>query len=157
MYVYTCSITDSKCITKLAGLWSAHSLHHGLHVYLKTCSIRASECISKLAQLRSPYSLTHGFQVYLQTLSITASKLAPSPPSSTPQSTYDHDLELYLQTCSITILEWISKFPRLRFGEMLEEEGRQSIMNTPLRLAWYPMVFAEDQRYQLEELRMRVK
>jgi len=52
--VQSCSITASKCISKLARLRPPSSHDHGLQVHLQTRSIMASKCISQLARSRPP-------------------------------------------------------------------------------------------------------
>jgi hypothetical protein len=103
--------------------------------------------------------------VYLQTRSITASKFARSrPPSASPNS-LDYGLQVrtitafqvHLQTCSTTAAECISKFTRSRYGEALELESRQPIINTPAHLAWHPKGIREKERFWFEERRMRVR
>ena len=81
------SITDSKCISKVARSRPPNA---------------------------SPNSLDHGLQVNFQTDSITACKFAWSWPPTASPITLDHRLQVHLQTCSITISECISKFTRTR-------------------------------------------
>ena len=80
VHLQTCSITVSKCISKLAlsrppsaslsTIWSCppsaspNKLDHGPQVHLHTHSIMSSKCIS----------LLHDLQMHLQTRSITACK-----------------------------------------------------------------------------------
>ena len=114
------SITDSKCISKLARLQppsvSPTSHDSGLHVRM----ITASKCISNLTPSQPPRvslnSHDYGLQVrtitaykcisklarlrppsaYLQTRSITASKFARAwPPSASPNS-LAHSLQVHL-------------------------------------------------------------
>jgi len=80
VHLQPCSITASKCISKLAQSQSQgaslSSLVLGLQVYLQIRSITASKCISKLALSRprsgSLTSLHHHFQAHLGLLSRTA-------------------------------------------------------------------------------------
>jgi len=48
-------------------------------------------------------------------------------------------------------------FTRLLFGERLELEGRQPIINTAPHLAWHPMGVRVKERFWLEERRKRVR
>jgi hypothetical protein len=115
-----CSITVSKCISKLAQLWPQSLHHYGLRMHLQTSSIAACKWNAKLAQSRppskSPHSLDCSLQVYLQPRLVMAStcisKLARSrSPTSSPNS-LDNGLEVHLQTCWIAATVWISEFTR---------------------------------------------
>jgi len=134
--VQSCSITASKCISKLARLGPPSSHNQGLQVHisklarswppvhLQTRSSTASNCISKLARLRppsaSPNLLDHGLQVHHQTRSIMVSncisKLARSRPPIVSPNTLDYCLQVHLETCSITASECISEFTRSSFS-----------------------------------------
>ena len=78
VYLPICSITDSKCISKLAQLRSPNLHDHGLQVYLHTHLTTLLECISKFTRSRlqsvSPNTLDYRLQVHAQTGSIMASE-----------------------------------------------------------------------------------
>ena len=67
VHLQTCSITDPKCICRLAQLLPARSHNHGLQLHLQTRLITACKC-------KSPNWLQYG----LQTRSKMASKFASS-------------------------------------------------------------------------------
>jgi len=144
---------------------SPNSFDHSLQVYLQTRSITAYKCLSKLARSRppsaSPNSLDHGLQVHLRTHSVTASKcisklVRSQPPSQSP-NLLDYGLQVHLQTRLIMALEFISNFTQSQWGEMLELEGRQPMMDIPPHLAWHPNGILVTERFWLEERRMRVR
>jgi len=132
--IQTCSITASKCISKLARSQlpcaSLNSLNRGLQVHLRCHSITASNYITKLARSlppnASPNSLDHGLQVNLQIRSITVSKFTRSWPPSASTHLFDHCLQVHLQTWyhipskvhrltrSITAFKFISELAWLR-------------------------------------------
>ena len=115
------SITASKCIAKLAGLWPA-SLHdhgHQLHIakldWSRPPSVSPNsldyslhKCISKLPRSRSRSaslsSVDHCLQEYLQICSITASmcisNVARSQPRSVSLSSLDHHCQAQLELLS---------------------------------------------------------
>jgi len=95
------SITASKGISKLTGLWPAISHEHGLQVHLQTRLITILECIFKftpsLPPSESPRMLDYRLQVHLQTHSITASEyiseFTRSSFSGAPQIALKHRLQ----------------------------------------------------------------
>jgi len=136
--------TASKYSSNLARSWPPSASPNSLDDSLQVRTLMASKCIS-------PNSLDHGLQVHLQTHSITASKFPRlCPPSASPNS-LDYGLQVHtliaskcispnsydygVQVCTIMASECISKFTQSRCGKMVELEGRQPIINTPLHLA----------------------
>jgi len=124
VYLQTCKITDSKCI-------SPNSLHRGLKVHLQTRSITASKCISEFTHSRtlsaSLSSLDLGLQMHLQTRSIMAAKWISEftrsrPPSESPNS-LDHGLKVQLSTHTLTASKcnaeftWSSSWGALRIAD----------------------------------------
>jgi len=162
------SITASKCISTFAGSRppdaSPNSLNRGLQLHLQSPLIAASTCISELVRSRpptaSPKPLDHGHQLHLQTRSIVASmcisNLAWLRPPSASRNSLNYSLRGYLLTRSITAPEWISTFTRSRWGETLELEGRQPMIDTPSNLAWHPKGIREKEWFWLEVCRKRV-
>ena len=129
MHVQTCSITASKCITKLARLRppsaSQNSLNHRLQVYLQSCCITASMSIPNPAPLWHPCSHNHGLQVHLHIHSIVASKCISivtrsRSPSASP-NLLNQGQGLYSCVHSIDILRHTSKLGKIEcvFGHSL--------------------------------------
>jgi len=172
VHLQTCSITGSKCVSKLTR-FRPPSLHdHGLPVPLQTGLIMAS----KFVQSQPP-------SAYLQTRMITASKCISKPTRSWPPSVSANSLDWGLHggtiktskcisilaglrphsfhyhglpTCNIPASECITKFTWSWCGEWLELEGRQPIINTPLHLAWHRKEILEAERFQVEKRRKKV-
>jgi len=149
------------------------SLDQSLQVHLQTRSIMARNCISKLARLWPPSSHDHCLQVHLQTsldphlqgnlqtglitTSHCNSKLARSRHPTLSPNTLDYGLLLHLQTCSNRASQCISQFTGSRCGELVEQEGRQPINDTPPHLVWHPKVILQKERFCLGERRKRVR
>jgi hypothetical protein len=97
VYLQTCVIIASKCITNLGRSWppsvSLTWVHHGLQVSLQPGSYTTTNCIPILSRslsgITSPRSLDHVHLEYLHTRSITASK-------SISEHSPDHGLQVPL-------------------------------------------------------------
>jgi len=138
-------------------------------VYLHTHTITASKFarswpfkyIAKLARTQprstSLNSLDYGLHMHLQIGSITASKCISKLAPLWPPSLHDRSDQVHPQTHSMAALEGISKFNRSRYGEILELESRQPIINTPPRLEWHSKGVHEKERIWLKQLGKRVR
>jgi len=143
-------LATSKYSSNLTWSWppssSPNSLNNNFQVHPQTHSITASKCISKLARSQPPMVSqnlhNYAIQVHLQTRPITAaeftSKFTWSPPPGESPNKLDHHLHLHLRTRLITASEYISEFTQSLYGETVELDSRQPIINTPLYLAWHP-------------------
>jgi len=101
VYLWTCSISASMCISNLVRSRppsaSLSSLDHSLQLYHHTRSIMASKCISEVTQTCPP--------VHLWTRSITATKCI---------SKLDHGLVIHLWVHMIPVCKCISNLVRSR-------------------------------------------
>jgi len=140
---------------------SPNSLDHGPQLYFQTCSIMASKFAWSLSPSASSNSLDPHLQGNLQTGLITTShcnsKLARSRLPTLSPNTLDYGLLLHLQTCSNSASQCIFEFTGSRCGELVEQEGRQPINDTPPHLVWHPEVILQKERFCLGERRKRVR
>jgi len=119
------SITDSKCISKLArsGPPGASLITHspGLQFHLKISSVMASKFSWSGSPNVSPNSPDHGLQVHLSVHLTSGSK------------------------CN-------SKFPRSQCGETTELEGSEPIVNTLPHLSQHPKGIHRNEQFWFKDM-----
>jgi hypothetical protein len=116
IYLHSCSITFSKCISKFTWSQPPTVPPNGLNYGLQLCMIMAFECITELARLQSQsaslHSLDQDSQMYLHICSVTTFKIISRPPQLLPVSPHDHDLLVSLQSPLTTLSQCFSEFTR---------------------------------------------